>query len=73
MKEVWKNIRETKYQVSNKGNIKNTKTENDLNIWTCGVRGPRVKGKSIKGYLLPTELFFNIQPVDNPFVTIEHQ
>lgn len=49
------------------------KTENDLNIWTCGVRGPRVKGKSIKGYLLPTELFFNIQPVDNPFVTIEHQ
>lgn len=47
------------------------KTENDFNIWSFNVRGPRVKGRQIKGYLLPTALFFNVPPVDNPFVSIE--
>lgn len=47
------------------------KTVKNLNIWSVSVLGPRVKGKNIKGYLLPTELLFNVPPVDNPFVSIE--
>lgn len=47
------------------------KTDNNFNIWSFNVQGPRIRGKQIKGYLLPAELFFNVPPVDNPFVSIK--
>lgn len=47
------------------------KRQDDLNIWECSVRGPRVKGNNLNGYMLPLEILFNFEPQNNPFVTIK--
>lgn len=49
------------------------KREDDLNIWQCTVRGPRVKGNTLNGYLIPTDVIFTFQPQDNPFVTLKSE
>lgn len=51
------------------------KLANDLNIWQCEVRGPRKKGKIIRGYFIKdtTSFFENIIPDDNPFLTLLNQ
>jgi len=49
------------------------KREDDLNIWQCTVRGPRVKGNTLNGYLIPTDVIFTFQPQDNPFVTLKQE
>lgn len=46
------------------------KMDNDLNIWKCSVRGPRKKANSVNGYMLQTQLLFDFQPTDNPFVAV---
>lgn len=47
------------------------KREDDLNIWKCVVRGPRKKGNTLNGYMIPSDVIFTFQPQDNPFVVIE--
>lgn len=49
------------------------KRQDDLNIWECSVRGPRVKGNNLNGYMLPTEVLFGLKPQDNPFITIKQE
>ena len=49
------------------------KREDDLNIWQCVVRGPRKKGNTLNGYLIPTDVIFTFQPQDNPFVTLKKE
>ncbi len=49
------------------------KREDDLNIWQCTVRGPRVKGNTLNGYLIPADVIFTFQPQDNPFVTLKSE
>jgi integrating conjugative element relaxase (TIGR03760 family) len=49
------------------------KREDDLNIWQCTVRGPRVKGNTLNGYLIPTDVIFTFQPQDNPFVALKSE
>ena len=49
------------------------KREDDLNIWQCTVRGPRVKGNTLNGYLIPTDVIFTFQPQDNAFVTLKQE
>ncbi|MEW5713569.1 MobH family relaxase [Pseudomonas sp. SB113] len=47
------------------------KRDNGLNIWTCQVQGPRKK-TTLKGYLVEDpKLFFELMPLDNPFLEIE--
>jgi hypothetical protein len=47
------------------------KRDNGLNIWTCQVQGPRKK-TTLKGYLIEDpKLFFELMPLDNPFLKIE--
>ncbi len=47
------------------------KRDNGLNIWTCQVQGPRKK-TTLKGYLVEDpKLFFELMPLDNPFIKIE--
>lgn len=47
------------------------KRDNGLNIWTCQVHGPRKK-TTLKGYLIEDpKLFFELMPLDNPFLKIE--
>ncbi|MGN7934099.1 relaxase [Pseudomonas mediterranea] len=47
------------------------KRDNGLNIWTCQVQGPRKK-KTLKGYLIEdSQQFFEVIPLDNPFLKIE--
>ncbi|MGE7965131.1 MobH family relaxase [Pseudomonas sp. NPDC089918] len=47
------------------------KRDNGLNIWTCQVQGPR-KRTTLKGYLVEDpKLFFELMPLDNPFLKIE--
>lgn len=47
------------------------KRDNVLNIWTCQVQGPRKK-TTLKGYLIEDpKLFFELMPLDNPFLKIE--
>lgn len=46
------------------------KRDNGLNIWTCQVQGPRKK-TTLKGYLIEDpKLFFELIPLDNPFLKI---
>lgn len=49
------------------------KREDDLNIWQCVVRGPRKKGNTLNGYLIPTDVIFAFQPQDNAFVTLKQE
>ena len=49
------------------------KREDDLNIWQCSVRGPRVKGNILNGYLIPTDAIFTFHPKDNAFVTLKQE
>ncbi|QUW65187.1 helicase/relaxase domain-containing protein [Pseudomonas synxantha] len=47
------------------------KRDNGLNIWTCLVQGPRKK-ITLKGYLIEdSQQFFEVIPLDNPFLKIE--
>jgi len=47
------------------------KRDNGLNIWTYQVQGPRKK-TTLKGYLIEDpKLFFEVMPLDNPFLKIE--
>jgi hypothetical protein len=47
------------------------KRGNGLNIWACQVQGPRKK-TILKGYLIEDpKLFFELMPLDNPFLKIE--
>ena len=47
------------------------KRDNGLNVWTCQVQGPRKK-TTLKGYLIEDpKLFFEVMPLDNPFLKIE--
>lgn len=47
------------------------KRDNGLNIWACQVQGPRKK-TTLKGYLIEDpKLFFELMPLDNPFLEIE--
>ncbi|WP_434701814.1 MobH family relaxase [Pseudomonas sp. D1-36] len=47
------------------------KRDNGLNIWACQVQGPRKK-TTLKGYLIEDpKLFFEVMPLDNPFLKIE--
>ncbi|WP_460096705.1 MobH family relaxase [Pseudomonas sp. S3_C01] len=47
------------------------KRDNGLNVWTCQVQGPRKK-TTLKGYLVEDpKLFFELMPLDNPFLKIE--
>ncbi|WP_187292680.1 conjugal transfer nickase/helicase domain-containing protein, partial [Pseudomonas syringae] len=47
------------------------KRDNGLNIWACQVQGPRKKS-TLKGYLIENpKLFFELMPLDNPFLEIE--
>lgn len=42
-----------------------------LNIWACKVQGPRKK-TTLKGYLIEDpKLFFEVMPLDNPFLKME--
>ncbi len=48
------------------------KRPDDLNIWTCTVKGPRKGGKDIKGYLLdPDHFSFSAPLMNNPFLTLK--
>ena len=47
------------------------KREDDLNIWQCSVRGPRVKGNNLNGYMLPINVLLSSKPHDNPFITLK--
>ncbi|HEX8595076.1 MAG TPA: MobH family relaxase [Pseudomonas sp.] len=47
------------------------KRDNGLNIWACQAQGPR-KRATLKGYLIEDpKLFFELMPLDNPFLKIE--
>ena len=47
------------------------KRDNGLNIWACQVQGPRKK-TTLKGYLIEdSQQFFEVMPLDNPFLKIE--
>jgi len=47
------------------------KRDNGLNIWACQVQGPRKK-TTLKGYLIEnSQQFFEVIPLDNPFLKIE--
>lgn len=47
------------------------KRGNGLNIWACQVQGPR-KRTTLKGYLIEDpKIFFELMPLDNPFLKIE--
>jgi len=47
------------------------KRPDDLNIWSCSVKGPRKDGRKIKGYFINASLFFNDVLMDNPFINID--